>query len=249
MGIIYKDYCVAFIDILGFKEMTSSIDKLKEFANTCDFAIQKMKDFSPNTLENIDKTRIHSLQGADSMFFMFPKEFMYIFLMIHRLRVLQFLLAMNGIYIRGAICSGSIYIDDINKVYFGEAWNKAVLKEKKAQYPRIIIENNIQKIIKDKLDSINEGVMEYIIDDDGLFIIPPFTVLGGFELFLDKEYTEIYKEVFLYIEINAERNKLDKSILQKLYWISKHIEKEQYNEVKEKAKEVSNYLLSLIQND
>jgi hypothetical protein len=74
-------------------------------------------------------------------------------------------------------------------------------------------------------------------------------LLSGFELKLDREYDDIYNDVFIALLRNANKNVDDISILQKLYWISRHIEKEQYNEVKNKASEVSNHILELIQKE
>lgn len=253
MNKITEESCVAYIDILGFKEMTKNNTRLREYAKICTYAIKTMKEFNPDTgsviNNSINETRIISLQGADSIFFVFPKDFLYIFLIVSRLRLLQFILAMKGIYIRGAICSGSMYIDEVNKVYFGEAWNEAVSYEQKALYPRILIENKLAGILKTRLSSIGESIMEYIIDDDGSYIIPPCTILGGFEIKSDREYADIYNDVFDALLRNAEKNVDDISILKKLYWISNHIEKEQHREVKNKAKEVSNHILQLIQKE
>lgn len=44
--------------------------------------------------------------------------------------------------------------------YISEAWNKAVLEESGAIYPRILLENIIAKQIEDSLKNMNESFGE-----------------------------------------------------------------------------------------
>ncbi len=249
-GLIVEDCCVAFIDILGFKEMTNSIEKIREFADIINDAIDIMKNFDvkAEAFTNIQNSpSIITVQGADSIFFMFPKEFLYIFVVIRRLSIMQLKLASKGIYIRGSVNSGCTYLDKSNNVYFGDAWNKAVASESKAGVPRIILENCIVKLIEDRLKAINESVGEFLLDNDGSYVLSSFGIHSLLALTkTQKEAENLYSDIFDRLKKAVIRNKESKSILQKYLWLAKQVEKEQNGEIKRKAKEVYEYIQSLI---
>lgn len=123
MGLLRDDYCVAYIDILGFKNMTNNVDKIKEFAPIITDAIERMKRINIENRYDLGDTNIDNIiiQGADSLFVLFPNNFINSFVTIRRLMILQFILALKGVYIRGSINSGAMYIDTENEIYFGEA--------------------------------------------------------------------------------------------------------------------------------
>lgn len=171
---LYEEYCVAFVDILGFKSMTAH-GKLIENGPIINEAIENMKNiFSVQIvvvkdgilqireLNQIDQVykKIQTLQFADSIALLFPKEPYVSLLAIQRLMSLQFHLLTKGILIRGAICTGEMYIDSEQNIYYGEAWNNAVLNEGKAGYPRIIVDESIAEMIGKWLAGINEGILE-----------------------------------------------------------------------------------------
>ncbi|MDD4778868.1 MAG: hypothetical protein PHV53_11355 [Fermentimonas sp.] len=246
---VYENYCVAFIDILGFKEMTSSVERLNTYTEICEESIYVMKDscLNKDELQNVDSKRIISIQGADSIFFIFPAEPIYIFTVIHRIRLMQFRLALIGVYIRGAICSGTMYINEEDNIYFGDAWNKAVREEQQAQSPRIIIENKLVRILKAFLESINESVFEYVVDNDGFYIVPPYYILGGFELNRENSPEELYEKLFIGLAYNAKINSKSTSILQKYLWIAKQIEKAVHSKaVREKAQKSVGEILEML---
>lgn len=47
MGNIYQDYCVAFIDILGFKMMTSTLEKIEKNSTIINEALDLMRTYNP----------------------------------------------------------------------------------------------------------------------------------------------------------------------------------------------------------
>ena len=132
---LQEEYCVAFVDILGFKSMTAH-GKLIENGPIINEAIENMKNiFSVQIavvkdgilqireLNQIDQVykKIQTLQFADSIALLFPKEPYVSLLAIQRLMSLQFHLLTKGILIRGAICTGEMYIDSEQNIYYGEA--------------------------------------------------------------------------------------------------------------------------------
>lgn len=228
MGNIYQDYCVAFIDILGFKMMTSTLEKIEKNSTIINEALDLMRTYNPKQRYErlFEKSDIIQMQVSDSLIFIFPKDFSNIIVAIGWISILQFLLAQKGIYIRGSINSGAMYIDKDNDRYFGEAWNKAVLSEEKAVTPRILIEPDIARIIEEGLHQINESVLEFFIDQDGEIVLTSYTPLSVISLFHglnEHDLQTAYTELLDNLELQVEGAKNNPHLLQKFLWISQHI--------------------------
>lgn len=228
MGNIYQDYCVAFIDILGFKMMTSTLEKIEKNSTIINEALDLMRTYNPKQRYErlFEKSDIIQMQVSDSLIFIFQKDFSNIIVAIGWISILQFLLAKKGIYIRGSINSGAMYIDKDNDRYFGEAWNKAVLSEEKAVTPRILIEPDIARIIEEGLHQINESVLEFFIDQDGEIVLTSYTPLSVISLFHglnEHDLQTAYTELLDNLELQVEGAKNNPHLLQKFLWISQHI--------------------------
>lgn len=248
---IYEDYCVAFIDILGFKEMTNSSEKIIKFGQILNDSIDIMKnfEFKEEVFSNFKKIEnIINLQASDSLFFIFPKDFPNIYLVIRRLCILQFTLALKGIYTRGAISSGSMYIDKNNSVYFGEAWNKAVVTEKNAVYPRIILESSIAKLLEDKFKDMGESIIEFYLDEDGSYVLGSFGILPLLEIAQNVDYKDKNRDILEPLDSYIEEFYDNRAILLKYLWIAKQIEKRHYRDLQEHAARLVKRILDLLSN-
>jgi hypothetical protein len=231
--------------------MTKDIGRINEFASIINDAIEIMKNFNPtkDIFKNMtDEIEIISIQGADSIFFIFPCIFRNVFIALKRISLMQLMLAMRGIYVRGSINLGTMLIDKENSVYFGEAWNKAVVSEAQANYPRIIIENNLAKFFEYCLKQKNEGVLEYYLDDDGIFVLSSYDTTNFIELmnFTDfNEYKDLYAHFLEILEVNVEKYKSQVSVLQKYLWILRQFAR-QRKDLDDEIERVKNRIISLI---
>ncbi len=144
----YKDSFVAFLDVLGFKELVKSSNdtrRLDEYFNIVDNAIKKDIDNQP------EKQDINSIIISDSIILSIRKVEGDINHNIEQLRKLcivvgkmQLRLANKNIWIRGGISSGKVHFDTNKNQVVGPAFiNAYLLEEELAKVPRVIVDNKI----------------------------------------------------------------------------------------------------------
>lgn len=158
-SINYQQSYVAFLDVLGFKNLVFSNkkvdkEKIEKYFGIVNSAIKYLESIP-------SKKDIGSIVISDSIILSVPmstsKEEN-----IEKLRhlcvaiaLIQFGLAVNDIWIRGAISSGNAYFDSAKNQVVGEAYINAYLLESSlAITPRVILDNKIIKNLK--LKSANE---------------------------------------------------------------------------------------------
>ena len=141
----YKESYVAFLDILGFKNMVKKEDdeKLSKYFDE----VSKIID----DLKKIDrKKNIGYIVISDSIILTIEKVsnsknnteiLRQICIAVSKI---QKQLALNNIWLRGAISSGKTYFDEKNNQIVGPAYIDAyLLEEDMAVYPRVILDNRI----------------------------------------------------------------------------------------------------------
>lgn len=127
---------VAYLDVLGFKELViAKSEKLDSYYSTI---IESLKGISFN---NIDHILI-----SDSIILSCENKMEDLISLLEVIQLIQTNCALLGIWIRGAISIGDIYINKEEKIVVGNGLIKAYLLESQAKYPRVIID---PKIIKD----------------------------------------------------------------------------------------------------
>jgi len=135
MEIKYEDKIVAFIDVLGFSNLVYS-DKLEPISDYYNMILTDFKAAaSKKELEFImisDSIVLHAPQSKDSFF-----------AILKVLCSLQHKLLLKGILIRGAISFGQLYVNETDNIIVGTGLINAYNLEKKAIYPRIIIDRKI----------------------------------------------------------------------------------------------------------
>lgn len=240
-----QEYCVAFLDILGFKYLTRP-EKISETYITLAGIIQKMKGFLK---EYIDKNggaldildQVNMMQFADTIVLIFPKQPYICLYCFQAISKLQFELAQEGIYLRGGINSGVLYMDTIENTYFGDAWNGAVKLEEDAIYPRIIVEESICYMIKEWLQKVNEGVLEFYEETDGIYTLPVLS-----DLFIQKNNSEKdYNGIVEKLENNVEAQKESKKVLKKYYWMATRLLQ---NNTVQNNQSISEHLIRIVNN-
>lgn len=178
----YEDRLICFIDILGFrdhigntvdafnKDNEKEIDKLIEALN----CIQRLLKFD---YAEFSKTKTIT-QFSDSVVISFDyTEESEIFFTLKDIQTVVINLALRGILCRGGITKGKIYHN--KDLVFGPGMNDAyILESKAANYPRIILSEEIIKLaIKYKAahhrKDQEQRMMEDFLgkDSDGMYYI------------------------------------------------------------------------------
>lgn len=148
--ISYKKSFVAFLDVLGFKNLVKS-NKLNQI--NMYFSILKQEI---NRLKSIDeKTEIGYIVISDSIIMTIPLDEHNVDSSIeertNKLRQLciaigfiQQRLALHNIWLRGAIACGDTYFNQEDMQVVGPAYIDAfLLEQEKAKYPRVIIDSKV----------------------------------------------------------------------------------------------------------
>jgi len=138
----YENKLVAYIDVLGFKELIPAdegdTERSKRIEDYFDTVLKDLKHLS-NRKKGLEKLLL-----SDTILLTYPTqelptfvEFQEIALAIARV---QYALALKGIWTRGALTRGKIHLDTKNNVVVGPALVKAYLLEKEALFPRVIVD-------------------------------------------------------------------------------------------------------------
>ena len=209
----YKKYYVAFLDVLGFKNLV--------YNNDCDMIRKLFDNFKKSKIiikDNNDETIIfnnddvHIKIMSDSIIFYVEASIpnSCLALLCHCAAFQADLLMGNPIVlIRGGISYGDFYIEEDNDVLFGTALTDAyLLEEKNARYPRIIVNRSTL--------NITEQDYKHIVfrDDDAFYSVNYFPLLSLTE---DKEViSKIFTEINKHLD-----SAVDNSIREKYLYLEK----------------------------
>lgn len=256
--ITYEKGYVAFLDVLGFKEMVFSkkLDKINLYIDSIEKAINYLKSIpAKQELEIgyivISDSIIISVKQKDNRNDN-----------IERLRnlciaigFLQVTLAVKGIWLRGAISSDDVYFNSEKNQVIGKAYIDAYLIEEKfVSNPQVILDNKIIKELefnssKDLIDVINEkenGYLQY--DNCGKTILYEWTKEPSLEKnFIPKEFPLFIDYLALFFNPSVKTAISDRK-REAIYMLIKNIEEIIYSNVTlyEKYKWTTNYILSII---
>ena len=173
VSIDYSKYFVAFLDVLGFQKLVFSKKpddkfKIEEY-------LMVIKEITSD-LEFVKATQgLKSIIISDSIILSVPFE-NAISDALSQLRHLciaigkiQFKLALDNIWLRGAISCGDSYFNETDNQVIGPAYATSYLLEENAIYPRVILDNKIinelemdsaQSLI-DAVNKKNNGGLEF----------------------------------------------------------------------------------------
>ncbi|GAB1798451.1 hypothetical protein [Priestia megaterium] len=140
----YDDCLVAFIDILGFKNIVQQSKSDSEYFKQVLTALKDIEHVVNHNQEKIqnEKSQVQMTQFSDSLVISRPNTRESLFPMIMNLNFVQKILAKKGIMIRGGLTSGPLY--HRGAVAFGPAFIRAYeLESNIALYPRIIVDPSL----------------------------------------------------------------------------------------------------------
>ena len=164
----YSKYFIAFLDVLGFQNLVFSKKagdkkKIEEYFENIKHVVSMLEGIK-------HKQRLKSIIISDSVILSIPfgdngngR--------IHNLRHLcvaiakiQYALAKNNIWLRGAISSGDSYFNHDENLVVGPAYVSAYLLERDlSTFPRVIIDN---KIIGEVNKKSSQNIIDLINDND-----------------------------------------------------------------------------------
>lgn len=149
----YTNHLVAFLDILGFSELTLESENSIECRDAIQNIFQKCDDVRDSFSELTGKKKIKSMVMSDSIVLALelsspipsPKELANFFLASGQV---QYCLSEIGVWIRGGIAVGPLEFDANQKQVVGPSLVNAVRLEKSARYPRVVVDPKILSAAK-----------------------------------------------------------------------------------------------------
>ncbi|MFI2133040.1 hypothetical protein ACH434_23775 [Lysinibacillus fusiformis] len=224
----YGQYMVAFIDILGFRNIVQKSENEIEYFKKILHATQIIEHLvGYNDEKQKNKERfVEMVQFSDSLVISMPYNGIYTLRkIIMDLDLVQKIIARDvGIMLRGGLTYGKLYHK--GNISFGPAFVDAYqLESKVAKTPRIIID---PKLLEPSGDDVNQCMLHSIIqstlkkDVDGYYFI---NFLGGD--FAGPTAPEVAEKLKKYAELElsniTEVNEQNESIKAKMIWMLDYI--------------------------
>jgi hypothetical protein len=154
---------VAFIDILGFKDIVENSNRAFAIIKT----IEELKKEQEKNFKDIDVEDVEITWFSDCIVMSSPLDIEYIELLLFSLQHMQLSLLDNGILIRGGVTYGECFHKE-NKL-FGKAMNEAYLLECKiALVPRIVLSKGLVEYINNSIKS-EEPFLDFLFDYENNF--------------------------------------------------------------------------------
>lgn len=205
----YSKKIVAFIDLLGFKELNGQTDQKQTIHNvlTKNEDIVRMIEELPSS--SLDSCAIRMF--SDSIFFSYPAE-----MFTALLRDLSFIsssVAKQGFFFRGAVTYGDVF--DTGTTLYGPALIEAYeLEAKTACYPRIIITQKAYRKLKHNPEATTAATAkDFLLKDfdEQVFIN-----------FLKEQTPTDLNETREVISKYIKKNKKKSAILPKYLWLANY---------------------------
>jgi len=246
-SITFSNKYVAFLDVLGFKELVfkDNQSKLNEYFETVHQAIK--------VVEN-DKEKLSVFQISDSIILIADNDTEQFKLLLRAIQTIQISLLSKNMWIRGAVTKGNVYFNKTTNIIVGKALTKAYLLEQEAKLPYVIIDPEILKLLqlnKSKfIDKLNGSAYNLEEHNDKL-IHDNYTTIQEDSIFVS------FMNRVLYEHYNSDKHSLAniyKDLIENLYSEQKHYSK--YLWLKKyflntllEYKETLNYMKSQFNND
>lgn len=194
-----QKHFVAFVDILGFKELVSSSNrqKLDQCFSICEELIKYWKDAD-------GKSAFKVYNFSDSIVILVPVEEGRAIPLFRHLCIaladLQYILAKNNIWVRGGVSCGEMEISESSvndqqkflRMYGKPLIQAYEIESKIAKYPRIVIDPSVIEFLgfdttTDMIKKINENINYSNWKGDVLFSWPskPNRIPHDVPLFID----------------------------------------------------------------
>jgi hypothetical protein len=219
----YEDRVVAFIDILGFKELVSK-GKVSTILKAMEVIRKRVK-----LIENVTHSPLKTSQFSDSLILSALNDDDGVVHIIHFVSLLASELFLNGIWCRGAIASGALHHD--GSVVFGQAFIDAIeLERQLAVYPRILVTETVaERFVETK----NTGLPKWRRAGSDAYFRRDFDHLLHLDIFSYKMFIppktgtikDAVKGIHRYLidGIDVTETPSHMKIQAKLFWISTYL--------------------------
>lgn len=185
----YKKSIMGIVDILGFKNFVQ-----KEKENSVKTVIEAIRDSIMLNKWAISTTVKYTILSDTIIVYSENVDSDNVFYVIHALGNLQLELLRHRFLCRGALVTAENYIN--NDIIVSEALIKAhLIEEKIAIYPRIIIDEEVIKIIKPQIDSgkiMNDKKYltkdAVIRDDDGKYVLNTLCLISDVYAYINEDF-------------------------------------------------------------
>jgi len=214
-NIHYEEKIVAFLDILGFRRLV--------FEN---------QDRAMKVISELDKSLSHSLECLEledwpdfsaklfSDCFCLSCKSGYLECLLRELSYIQWFLASNGIFLKGAIADGRHFENE--RMIFSEGLVNAYELQNQTEYPRILIKDTIVERMKTEtfMNWGNNRPAQYLImAPDSVYFLDYLQGIEGFDTGTLKEELELHKNAVLeQVSSNIENHK----VLKKYKWVAEY---------------------------
>lgn len=224
----YRRMFVAFIDILGFRELIHNSSRDREVRRALIEAFDKISGFGESIRQKYSELRFFAF--SDSIIVLAQDSAEAASALLSRVQWLYFRLLRYGILSRGVIDFGRAIHTD--KYVFGPAIVSAYEKEVAlADVPRILV----TKAALSKLDELAEAeaVREQLDealfrDDDGVVYLDPITLLDGFFWENDARKLKLGHSIFITIRGHVRDNLKSRTespkIFRKYRWVAERLD-------------------------
>lgn len=218
----YRNYFVAFLDILGFKNLlkTYECDALYDIFDVIHNRAKASLEYNGVTIDAYEKLEYKILSDSVVLYIdaSIDDSFAALLDICHRLQF-SLLYRKSPILLRGGIAYGKLYVED--DVIFGDGLTTAYLLESNlAKYPRVIFTDDTlsegRRTRKNMLHAYEPVMRTYDRDEDELYFLtyrPLFT--------MKPELYKPYLDVLVGL-CNKNLNKLtDAGLREKYLWLRK----------------------------
>jgi len=220
-----KNYLVAFIDILGFKNLIDNhfSDKDKHSLPLLKKAMKEAESFaikySKSYLKKFEiKFSFKQFSDCVCISMPFEKELNQTALgkfgaFTNVVRMYQFILLSNNFLVRGGISAGG-HFENSNMIFSDGLVKSYKIENQKAIYPRILLDKDLLDLIENILKSYTEDTKEFydlyghsiIKDWDDEIFLSPFGFVSECKTLGNNYGVEALNDI---LDIYAEANKLE----------------------------------------
>lgn len=210
----YQEKLVAFIDLLGFKELNKEVSEKDTIHNILKTNEELIKIIESINSEQKIKDDCSIKIFSDSIFFSYPKEMFTA--LLKDLSLLSYKVAKQGYFFRGGLTFGKVF-DTGNSLYGPAVIDAYELESKTAFYPRIILKKDLLKNIyltKEQILDITDNRLLLRDFDDQVFL----NYLYNTCVILTDELRTICDNITLL----AKKNNKNPTVLPKYLWLINH---------------------------
>jgi hypothetical protein len=219
----YEDRVIAFIDILGFRELVAK-GKVLTILKAMEIIRKRVK-----LIENVAHSPLKTSQFSDTLILSAPSDSNGLVHIVHFVSLLASELFLNGIWCRGAIASGALY-DDGNVVFGPALINAYEMESQLAVYPRILVTETVAEKF---VDTKNAGLPKWRRAGSGAYFRRDFDHLLHLDIFSYKMFippkTGTIKDAVKGIHdhlidgIDVTETPSNMKVQAKLFWISTYL--------------------------